>query len=357
MPSTGRKQFPKDKMKLAQTSTPRPGDIVTWYVDAQRTTGDYEGYTAEARPVVRNKFRVQATLASFDCVRLRDPEQRRGPNWQYLPDTCLVEPLPAESKRFKELLGQVIPPGPTYQELVEEISFRGYEIYLVGGTVRDVISGDKSNDVDLVTTMPLAKFETLLASMFKKLVSVRNSNGFARLGGRGKDGDPFIDLKLFCHGGTGTPDALFGSDFSLDLGMRDFACNAIYYDPVNQALIDPSARGIEDAGKRLLTLVTDPSARPPEARGEVAIRYFKFRMRGFIGDPESEIELKRNYIPFISSMTKSRRLAYVRRQILGKIAREEHANAIADFEAAVRSSGYGEVWEQLFLPVFGKEGC
>jgi hypothetical protein len=352
-----RKQFLRKRMKLPQTPTPRPGDAVTWYVDAHRTTGNYRGYTAKAMPVVRNEFDVQATLASFDCVRLCDPDQRRGPNWQYLPDSCLFAPSPGERRRFEQLLSQVIPPGPTYQELVEEIWFRGYEVYLVGGTVRDVISGEDSNDVDLVTTMPLAKFRVLLASMFKKLVSVKNSTGFARLGGKGKEGDPFIDLKVFCHGGTGTPDALFGSDFNLDLGMRDFACNAIYYDPINRTLIDPSKRGIGDASGRILALVCNDSARSPEARGQVAIRYFKFKMRGFMGDPRSDIDLAKKFVPFISSMTNSHRLTYIKRQILGKISSDKHAEAIASLETAMTSSGYEHVWHQLFRPILVKQSA
>jgi hypothetical protein len=254
-------------------------------------------------------------------------------------------------------LGQVIPPGPSYRELVEEIWFRGYEVYLVGGTVRDVISGDDSNDIDIVTTMPLAKFQALLSSMFKKLVSLRYVNGYARLGGKGREGDPFIDLKVFCHGGIGTPDALFGSDFKLDLGMRDFACNAIYYDPINQALIDPSARGLEDAKRRILALVCNGTARPPEARGQIAIRYFKFLMRGYTGDPESDLNLAKGFIPFISSMKSSQRLAYFRRQILGKIAAKKHAEAIGTFETVMRSSGHGNIWDELFRPILIKEGA
>jgi hypothetical protein len=57
--------------------------------------------------------------------------------------------------------------------------------------------------------------------MFKRQVFIREVNGYARLSGTGKKEDPFIDLKLFCHGGTGTPQVLFGSDFKLDLKLRD----------------------------------------------------------------------------------------------------------------------------------------
>jgi hypothetical protein len=187
--------------------------------------------------------------------------------------------------------------------------------------------------------------------MFMKLVSVKVSNGFARLGGNGRAGDPFIDLKLFCHGGIGTPDALFGADFKLDLGMRDFACNSVYYDPINEVLLDPSARGLEDASQRILSLVCNAKARSPEARGQVAIRYFKFRMRGYVGDPQSDADLAKSFIPFISSMTNSRRLSYIKRQILGKITPDKHGEAIVALEQVICSCGYQKLWDQLFRPI------
>jgi hypothetical protein len=342
----------KQRLDLPLAATPRPGDEVTWYVDAQRASGSYVGHGVEAEPVVANSFGSNTRLASFDCLRLSSPGTRVGPNWQKLPEACLVAPRKEERDRFAELLNQRIPPGPTYLELIEEIWYRGYEVYVVGGTVRDVISGHKSNDVDIVTTMPVVKFELLLKSMFRRQVSLSAKNGFARLGGKGTNGDPFIDLKLFCHGGTGTADALFGSDFDLDLGLRDFACNAIYYDPINEVLVDPSQRGLQDAENRILALVCNFRARSPQALGQVAIRYFKFLMRGFSGDSASDKKLMQHFVPCISSLTVTDRIGYVKRQVLGKIPTDQHAAAIGQLELAMRSKNCSALWEQYFAPLF-----
>lgn len=340
-----------DGMSLPPSATPRPGDDVVWYVDAQRANGTYLGYGPNSEPVVRTAFGTTTRLRSFDCLRIQSPESRVGPNWHSLSANCLVSPLVEEKRRFDELLSQQIPPGPTYLELVEEIWHRGYEVYVVGGTVRDVVSGEKSNDVDLVTTMPLGRFEDLLSSMFKKLVSIREVNGFARLGGRGDKGDPFIDLKSFCHGGMGTPNALFGADFLLDLQLRDFACNAIYYDPINKVLIDPSGRGVRDAKNRILSVVCNPSSRPPIAKGQIAIRYFKFCMRGYKGDVTSDQIMSSQFFPCLSAMTNTDRIAYVNRQILGKIEKAKHTEAITALEAVMYSTGNAAIWEALFKPV------
>ena len=347
-----RRLLSKHRLDLPLAATPRPGDHVTWYVDAQRASGLYVGHGAEAEPIVANSFGSNTRLPSFDCLRLSSPRIRVGPNWQKLPEACFLAPRKEERDRFAELLGQRIPPGPTYLELIEEIWYRGYEVYVVGGTVRDVISGHKSNDVDIVTTMPVVKFELLLKSMFRRQVSLSARNGFARLGGKGSNGDPFIDLKLFCHGGTGTADALFGSDFGLDLSLRDFACNAIYYDPINEVLVDPSQRGIKDAETRILCLVCNSSARSPQALGQVAIRYFKFLMRGFSGDSESDKKMMKNFVPCISALTVTDRIGYVKRQVLGKIPTEQHAIAIRQLEAVMRNNNCSGLWEQCFAPLF-----
>lgn len=351
-----RKLFPKKKIRLPLAPTPRPGDEVIWYVDAQRATGEYLGHGIQAQPIVRNAFGTSTRLKSFDCLRINAPESRIAPNWHYLSENCLTSPLPIEGERLDMLLQQQIPPGPTYLELIEEIWHRGYEVYVVGGTIRDVVSGDQSNDVDIVTTMPLPKFDLLLKSMFKTGVSISEVNGYARLGGKGNKGDPFIDLKLFCLGGTGTSDALFGADFIQDIGFRDFACNAIYYDPMNRVFIDPSGRGLKDAESRILSLVCKPSCRSRASLGQVAIRYFKFHMRGYRGDPTSDKLLKSDFIPCISAMTKSERLGYVNRQILGKIEKEKHTEAIKSLEDVMRSTGYDNVWDSLFQTIIGSSG-
>ena len=74
------------------------------------------------------------------------------------------------------------PPGPIYLELIEEVWNRGHEIFLVGGTVRDVVAGLRSQDVDLVTSLPLDRAEPLLASMYRHEPSINRERGLVRIG-------------------------------------------------------------------------------------------------------------------------------------------------------------------------------
>ena len=129
---------------------------------------------------------------------------------------------------------------------MSEFHLRGYETFIVGGTVRDIIQGEASYDIDLATTMPLSSSLPLLQSMFGK-VHPNPEFGYIRIGGNPASGEPFIDVKNFPLYNPGCADVLFGSDLDVDLKYRDFACNSIYYDPFNEAFIDPSGRGVDDA--------------------------------------------------------------------------------------------------------------
>lgn len=349
MSAFARRDLTPADLRMPPSATPRPGDRVVWYVDTRRVSGKYLGHGVRGRPVVQNNLGNQTRLTAFDCLRLERPEVRRGPNWEYLPKRALMKrPMPAEKAALDKSLSRRIPPGPTYIELMEEIWGRGYEVYVVGGTVRDVLAGQDAHDVDLVTTIPIARLRPLLRTMFRDEIGGSDENGYARLGGKGVHGDPFIDLKLFCHGDTGTPDALFGADFALDVSHRDFACNAVYYDPVNSVLIDPTGRGISDAEEKRLHVVCDPTLRRPAAVGQVSLRYFKFILRGFQPTSATRKVIEQKFIPCLSALTDTDRLGYIKRQIFGKLAVSDHVDAKAKLEVAVNGCGVADLWRNCF---------
>lgn len=243
------------------------------------------GHSITGRPVVESSFGNRSVLPSFDVLRHLDLTVRRGPCWEYLPpDGKIVVPSAHEAQRVEELLAQRIPPGPQYAEFLTETWSRGFEIFAVGGTVRDIVARMPSNDVDIVTTMPLTRAMPLLRAMYRGNPSICSRNGFVRLGGTPASGDGFIDVKMFVEHDPGTPSVVFGASFTNDIAYRDFTCNAVYYDFVNQVFIDPSGTGLADAEARVLRLVGDPSRRSPFHHAQVSMRFFKFLAKGVYGD-------------------------------------------------------------------------
>lgn len=109
---------------------------------------------------------------------------------------------------------------------------------------------------------------------------------------------------------------------------------------------------MKDAQNRILSLVCDTNARSPQALGQVAIRYFKFLMRGFVGDSMSDERLLAHFVPCISALTVTDRIGYVKRQVLGKIPAEKHGDALEDLEKVMRDKNCSELWEQYFAPLF-----
>jgi hypothetical protein len=343
-------------LKLPNCSIPRPGDIVVWYQNLMPYRGSVIGHKWDGRPIVRNHLGLTYELSSFDCIRIENPFTRVGPNWCYLPEKAkIVEPFPEEIEKFDELLNRRIPPSPTYMELINEIWNRGFEIYLVGGTVRDVLAGKTSKDIDFVTTMPLHQAFPLVKSMYNKPNNLENKalfNGHIRLGGTPYSGDPFIDLCVFKLHLPGTRDAVFTSDFVRDVGHRDFACNSVYYEPVNKVLIDPVGEGIKDAINRRLSLVIDTTSRNSYQIGQVIIRFFKFFARGFEPSEEGCSNFINEQItPCLSAMTGIQRIQYIRTQILSKYAEAEHEEKLDEFQSKFVEFGAEDPWNEFIEPL------
>lgn len=341
-------------LKLPACAVPRPGDRVIWYQNTMQFRGRLIGHRHNGRPIVQYDLGGASDLPSFECIRPEDPFSSVGPNWTNLPpEAKVVRPLPQELSKFDELLNQPMPPGPKYIELVQEIWSRGFEVYLVGGTVRDVLASQSSKDIDFVTTMPLARAFPLIKSMYRKpdaLDPQAGFNGHIRLGGTPFSGDPFTDLCVFKHLLPGSPKAIFGSDFVLDTSHRDFACNSVYYEPMNKILIDPIGEGINDAIAKRLRIVVNLGMRTPYQIGQVVIRFFKFSARGFGADETCCTVMREQLIPYLAAMTITQRIRYIRTQVLSKYAKLEHETKLNEFRAKFIEFGAINIWNELIEP-------
>ena len=336
------------------TPIPRPGDRVVWYQESLRIGGVLVGHSPWAKPIVRDDFDGFAVVDSYDKLRRENPRVEGGPNWNRMPPSAaILRPTEEELRALQVLLDQRTPPGPKYLELVTEIWARGHEIYVVGGTVRDVIARKETKDVDLATTMPLDHLFPLVQSMYrrpKKLEWEARVNGHLRLGGALGTDDPFIDLCVFKHSKPGTDQAVFADDFARDMAHRDFACNSIYFDPITSVLIDPSGYGVVDAESCRLRMVCNHSMRSPFHLGQIIIRFFKFRCRGFSPISECTEKVSTCIESSLQAMSIVQRISYTRTQILSKYAKEEHTGRLDQFREEIISFGAEQIWDRYFAP-------
>ncbi|MFZ5469659.1 MAG: CCA tRNA nucleotidyltransferase [Myxococcota bacterium] len=169
-------------------------------------------------------------------------------------------------------------------KVVRRLRERGFEAYLVGGGVRDLLRGVTPKDYDVATS---ARPEQVVAS-FKKVIPTGIQHGTVTV----LESSHHVEVTTFRseaeYADGRRPSAVeFHSDVEADLSRRDFTINAIAYDPASGTLVDPFG-GQADLEKKLVRCVGDPVARFSED-GLRPLRAVRFSaVLGFSLDPPTE---------------------------------------------------------------------
>ena len=137
----------------------------------------------------------------------------------------------------------------------------GYEAYMVGGGVRDLLAGIEPKDFDVATNAHPEQVKPLFRSC--RLVGRRFVICHVRFGDeivetttfRG----PITDLHKRDETGRILSDNEYGT-LEQDAFRRDFTINALYYDIRDYSIVDYST-GIEDMKQGVIRLIGDPELR------------------------------------------------------------------------------------------------
>jgi Poly A polymerase head domain len=348
--------------KLPFPITPRPGEEVIAYQGLSRHEGVFVGYNTSDGLMIRVGQESFITVPNFLQIRPKDPFLRKEPCWKdYFDKKNVLQASNEEKKHLDNLLNEIITPGPTYLEFINEIWSRGYETFLVGGGVRDVLNGEHPKDVDLVTTIPFNILTPIVKSMFGDTGFSRSRiNGFMSVGkdaSNKKDRsiyDPLIDVKNIFSYAPGTNDAQFGANIDYDYKFRDFACNSIYYEPINSFFVDPSGLGINDAKTKKLSLVNDTSKEHPKyKKANISFRFFKFVKKGYQPTDACVKAINEKIKPLMESLGHSHRIGFFRRYFLNNISEElraERSVAILEVQEMMVAYGFEDVWEKYYSP-------
>jgi poly(A) polymerase len=139
---------------------------------------------------------------------------------------------------------------------------RGYDLYLVGGAVRDALLGAVSQELDFATSSPPAKTAELLEE-FGSHATYRVGEKFGTIGSvledRTIEVTTYRSREVYAAGSR-KPVVEFGRTLQEDLSRRDFTINSIALHPITGTLIDPF-RGAGDLRDGTLRAVGDPSQR------------------------------------------------------------------------------------------------
>jgi tRNA nucleotidyltransferase (CCA-adding enzyme) len=216
------------------------------------------------------------------------------------------------------------------RQLIDLLNQAGYDCFVVGGYLRDLMLGRPTHDYDLATSATpeevakvLSAYRTLPTGLIHGTVSVHTEDLVVEMTTFRKEGS-YSDFR---H-----PDQVwFTESIEEDLARRDFTINAMAWHP-SRGLIDPWG-GRADLALRLIRAVGDPDRRFSEDALRI-LRALRFRSQlGFALESETSMAMGR------------------KRQLLSHIAPErvriELERLLAGPEAASVLEDYGEVMEVL----------
>lgn len=164
------------------------------------------------------------------------------------------------------------------RKIVEVLQDHGFEAYLVGGCVRDLLLGLKPKDFDVVTNAKPAeikplfrrsriigrRFQIVHVQLGRELIEVTTfrSNELPegdKPGNKNRDKKKAGGRRQQTDSGLLTRDNVFGT-ISDDASRRDLTINALYYDPSDNSIHD-FANGLDDIDDRIIRIMGDPATR------------------------------------------------------------------------------------------------
>ncbi|MGY4828299.1 polynucleotide adenylyltransferase PcnB [Sphaerotilaceae bacterium SBD11-9] len=200
--------------------------------------------------------------------------------------------------------------------VVKTLADAGYEAYIVGGAVRDLLVGLRPKDFDVATNATPEQVkglfrrafiigrrfrivhvvfgrgrehEVIEVSTFRALV---DASAVEQVAGNEKTSKAELANKHHAVDAAGRVlrDNVWGPQIE-DAARRDFTVNAMYYDPQKQIVVDYHG-GIKDAKKKVLRMIGDPVTRYREDPVRI-IRVIRFAAKlGFSIDPKTRAPIQ-----------------------------------------------------------------
>jgi poly(A) polymerase len=146
-------------------------------------------------------------------------------------------------------------------KVVRRLSEEGFDAYLVGGCVRDLLLNQKPKDFDVATNATPQEVHRLFRN--SRIIGRRFQIAHVRFGREIIEVATFRgqhDPNQSSESGHVLRDNVFGS-FEEDGLRRDFTVNALYYDAISDTILDPTGKGLADLQAKKLNLIGDPEIR------------------------------------------------------------------------------------------------
>lgn len=230
------------------------------------------------------------------------------------------EPIAVEMGQGQSLLDR-LPPGmrATTKRLAEAFAERGHELYLVGGSVRDLLLGQPVTDLDFATSA--TPEETKIAGAAAGAESVYTMGEAFGTVGFVFDGVS-VEITTYREEHYPTldrrPEVQLGTDLIGDLSRRDFTVNAIAVDARDGTVIDPFG-GRDDLERRTIRAVGDATARFQEDPLRI-LRAARFASQLDFGIDRQTLKAMRTMAPQLERISRERIATELNRLLVGPAA-------------------------------------
>ncbi|MGH2817037.1 MAG: CCA tRNA nucleotidyltransferase [Actinomycetota bacterium] len=156
-------------------------------------------------------------------------------------------------------LAELLQDNSVVVRLARHFRDAGYDLYLVGGPVRDAFLGRPFADLDLTTDARPEKTHELVKPLASAvwLQGIDFGTVGAEIDGRRMEITTFRTERY--EPDSRHPDVAFESDVEIDLSRRDFTVNAMAVRPLEKTALDPFG-GLNDLKQRILKTPIDPDA-------------------------------------------------------------------------------------------------
>lgn len=211
-------------------------------------------------------------------------------------------------------------------DVVAQLRAAGHTAYFAGGCVRDELLGRVPKDYDVATSARPEQIRAVFGH--RKTLAIGEAFGVIAVVGPKPAG--MVEATTFRrdagYSDGRRPDAVEFTDAEEDARRRDFTMNALFFDPLNEEVID-FVGGRDDIARRLVRAVGDPRARFDEDKLRM-LRAVRMASRfSFDLDPATAdaIRAAAHEITIVSP----ERIAQEMRAMLGKPGQTEAARLLA----------------------------
>jgi hypothetical protein len=367
----------------APTESVQRGQAVQVTIAGEAVRGTLAGYDFRGRPVV-GRGEARRIAPDWESVQIQGARLEVVRPTDGLDPRALVRPPEKLRQALDAAFDTQVTGAHTAREYVDALHREGFFVYLTGGAIRDAVRVFTKNpdatvqeiaetlkDVDIVTTAPPPAVRRIAAALAPEYPNgavwspeVVDQFGSVLIGGpkAGLANPEGLDVTSMrsdgafeeqaLHRDTGEKAFPYVFDHSLadDSGTRDFTMNAVYYDPLNKVLVDPSGRGIEDAERGALRISRGDTL---EKDDNIALRFWKFRIRGYTAADAATAEAIKENANAINWAAPRWKVANNLARMAPKTAKT-HAEVAAFFDQlgkVMKEDGCQRLFERRMLPL------